>query len=79
MLFEVLLIIVLLSLILLFIVMNFFKECPEKIIYRDKQFDSLAYMYSNNNLPSKLYAREFSESSPWIGGFRLGSGKTFLS
>ena len=47
-----------------------YKYIPENVI--DKQFDS-------ENFPSKIYTEMFVKSSPWIGGYHLGSGKSVVN
>ncbi len=65
--------------LLIIAIVSYFKECPEpKIVYRDVVVDQREYLYSDANLPSNVYKDLFIESSPWIGNFKLGNGRTFL-
>jgi hypothetical protein len=38
----------------------------------------LDVQFGSENYPSEIYKDIFTESSPWIGGFGLGSGKTIV-
>lgn len=33
--------------------------------------------FSEDNYPSRVYRDMFTRSSPWIGGFTIGNGKTY--
>ena len=53
------------------------RECPpQKIEYRYIPNYELNVVYSENNLPTKVFSDMFKKSSPWIGGTQLGIGKT---
>jgi hypothetical protein len=53
-------------------------KCPvPKIIYRYVPKHTLDVQFSNtDNNPSQIYSDIFNKSSPWIGGYALGEGKT---
>ena len=48
-----------------------------KIIYRFVPKHSLDVQFGKENYPSEIYLDMFNESSPWIGGFTVGMGKTY--
>ena len=53
-------------------------KCPEpKIIYRMVPKHTLDVQFGKENYPSEIYLDLFNESSPWIGGYTLGTGKTY--
>lgn len=53
-------------------------KCPEpKIIYKLVPKHSLDVQFGKENYPSDIYLDMFNESSPWIGGYGLGIGKTY--
>lgn len=45
------------------------QSVPEVIL--DTQF-------SEKNVPSIIYQDMFTQNSPWIGGYQLGNGKTYM-
>ena len=48
---------------------------PSKIIYKYIPMNTLDVQFSESeNTPSKIFNTEFTQSSPWIGGYTLGSG-----
>ena len=49
---------------------------PQRVIYRYIPEHTLDVQFSETNLPSVIYEDMFTQSSPWIGGYGLGSGKT---
>lgn len=51
---------------------------PPKIVYRYVPKHTLDVQFGNENYPSEIYKDLFTESSPWLGGFGLGSGKTIV-
>lgn len=54
-------------------------ECPPpKIIYRYIPKHTLDVQFGEENYPSDIYKDMFVKSSPWIGGYDLGSGKTYI-
>jgi hypothetical protein len=54
-------------------------ECPPpKIIYRYIPKHTLDVQFGEENYPSEIYKEMFVKSSPWIGGYDLGSGKTYI-
>lgn len=53
-------------------------KCPQpKIIYRYVPKHTLDVQFGKENYPSDIYLNMFNESSPWIGGYTLGMGKTY--
>ena len=54
-------------------------QCPPpKVIYRYVPKHTLDIQFSeDDNLPSKIFADLFEKSSPWLGGYDIGSGKTY--
>jgi hypothetical protein len=54
-------------------------ECPPpKVIYRFVPKHTLDVQFGEENYPSEIYKEMFVKSSPWIGGYDLGSGKTYI-
>lgn len=52
---------------------------PPKIVYRYVPKHTLDIQFSEvDNKPSILYQNMFTSSSPWIGGFDMGNGKTYI-
>jgi hypothetical protein len=51
---------------------------PPKIIYRFIPKNTLDIQFGQENNPSDLYLDMFTQSSPWIGGYTLGNGKTYI-
>lgn len=51
---------------------------PPKIIYRTIDKPTLDTQFGPDNYPSEVYKDMFTKSSPWIGGYEMGSGKTFI-
>jgi hypothetical protein len=53
-------------------------ETPDpKIIYKLVPKHGLDVQFGNENYPSNIYLDMFNQSSPWIGGYGLGIGKTY--
>lgn len=53
---------------------------PPKIIYKYIPKHTLDVQFSNtDNNPSEIYQDLFVKSSPWIGGYSLGDGKSIVS
>jgi hypothetical protein len=53
---------------------------PPKIVYRTVPKHTLDVQFGDpDNNPSVVYEDMFTKSSPWIGGFDLGSGKTLVA
>jgi len=40
------------------------------------QDNTLHIQFSSQNFPSHIYKDMFTQGTPWIGGYELGSGKT---
>lgn len=52
---------------------------PPKIIYRYVPKHTLDVQFSEvENQPSQIYEDMFRSSSPWIGGYDIGIGKTYI-
>jgi hypothetical protein len=39
---------------------------------------TLDIQFGEKNFPSEIHGDMFANSSPWIGGYELGSGKTYI-
>lgn len=53
--------------------------CPEpKVIYRYIPRHTLDVQFGNENKPSVIFEDMFTKSTPWIGGYDMGKGKTLL-
>jgi hypothetical protein len=52
---------------------------PPKIIYRFVPKHTLDVQFGEENKPSDIYTDMFADSSPWIGGYELGNGKTYVA
>lgn len=56
------------------------KCSPPKIIYRYVPKHTLDVQFSEeDNKPSLIYENMFRKSSPWIGGYDIGNGKTYVA
>jgi hypothetical protein len=53
-------------------------EAP-KIIYRYVPENTLDIQFGKDNYPSEIHADMFAKGSPWIGGYELGNGKTYIA
>jgi hypothetical protein len=66
---------------LIFVIYSWLKadmQCPPpKIIYRTVPKHTLDVQFGKENYPSEIYLDMFNDSSPWVGGFTLGMGKTY--
>ena len=51
---------------------------PPRVIYRFVPKHTLDVQFGEENRPSEIFDNMFSKSSPWIGGYDLGDGKTFV-
>jgi hypothetical protein len=52
---------------------------PPQIVYRYVPKHTLDVQFSDSeNNPSEVFKDMFTKSTPWIGGFDLGSGKTYV-
>jgi hypothetical protein len=64
--------------LLIFALLNGDLSCPpQKIIYKYIPQNPLDIQFGDQNQPSEIYKDLFTKSSPWIGGFSLGS-KAFV-
>lgn len=66
-------------LVICVIILVFSKDvyCEPKIMYKVVTEPILDMQYDEKNKPSLIYNDMFNESSPWIGGYQLGIGKTY--
>jgi hypothetical protein len=54
-------------------------QCPpSKVIYRYVPKHPLDVQFGEENKPSVIYNDMFTQGPPWIGGYQIGSGKTFV-
>ena len=54
------------------------EECPEtRIIEKVVTKNPLDIQFSRDNFPSSVHNEMFVKSTPWIGGYGLGIGKTY--
>jgi hypothetical protein len=51
---------------------------PPKIVYRYIPKHMLDVQFGDENSPSDIYKDMFTKGTPWIGGFELGNGKTYI-
>lgn len=42
------------------------------------EVNTLDVQFGVDNFPSKVHDDMFARSSPWIGGYDIGSGKTYV-
>jgi hypothetical protein len=79
----IIVILVLLVMGVTFVVVSVLKnddQCgPPKIIYRYVPETTLDTQFGKENYPSEIHADMFSKGSPWIGGYELGNGKTYIA
>jgi hypothetical protein len=53
-------------------------KCPkQEIVYKYIPKHPLDVQLGSENFPSDIYKDMFVKSSPWIGGFEMGIGKTY--
>lgn len=55
------------------------KECPEQRNIEFRTKNPLDIQFSKENFPSNVHNDMFVQSTPWIGGYGLGIGKTYIS
>jgi hypothetical protein len=54
-------------------------QCPPpRIVYRYVPKHPLDVQFGNENMPTQIYEDMFTKGTPWIGGYELGSGKTYV-
>ena len=54
-------------------------QCPPpKVVYRFIPKHTLDVQFGDENKPSEIFNDMFSKSTPWIGGYDLGDGKTYV-
>ncbi len=71
---------ILLGIVILLVLYIFLSSPSPRVVYKQtKPTSQLDYTYSDANLPSNVYLDLFSKSTPWIGDFVLGSGRTYVS
>ena len=51
---------------------------PPKVIYKYIPQNTLDVQFGEENKPSEILSDMFVKSSPWIGGYEMGSGKTYI-
>jgi hypothetical protein len=55
-------------------------QCPPtKVIYKFVPQHMLDVQFGDDNKPSQIYNDMFTKSSIWVGGYDLGSGKTYTT
>lgn len=63
------------------ILLSWFRQslrCPNpKVVYKFIPKHTLDVQFGNENNPSKIFSDMFEKSTPWIGGYDMGSGKTY--
>lgn len=69
--------VILVLLIILYMLHNLIPT-RTRIIYRKQPINKLDHLFSSENFPSRVYASDFRDDSPWIGGFKISYGKTVL-
>ncbi len=65
------------------VVVNYFKNdkgCNNVpvVVYKPVYEDIYEAQWSSSNFPSHVYNKLFNESTPWVGGFKIGDGKTVI-
>jgi hypothetical protein len=73
-------VIILLTIGLTLIIISQFKcYCPPpKTVYQVVPKHPLDVQFDDRNKPSEIFNDMFTKSTPWIGGYDLGSGKTYI-
>lgn len=51
---------------------------PTKVIYKYVPENQLDIQFDEQNFPSNIYKEMFLKSSPWIGGYYMGNGRTYI-
>jgi hypothetical protein len=77
-----LIMLILISLIAMFISYsgcNSGKTMPKQYEMQEEDIIPLDLQFSDQNRPSLIHKDMFNESSPWIGGYQLGIGKTYVT
>lgn len=55
-------------------------KCPApKVVYRYVPKHTLDVQFGQENNPSEIFQDMFTKSSPWQGGYSLGTGKTTVT
>jgi hypothetical protein len=79
---AVIIILVLVIIGVTFVSVSFLKtefECDQpKVIYKYIPQNTLDVQFGEGNKPSEILNDMFVKSSPWIGGYDIGSGKTYI-
>jgi len=65
------------------IVSSILEYKPRVYIEHDKnektaEVNTLDVQFGADNYPSKVHDDMFAKSSPWIGGYDIGNGKTYV-
>lgn len=69
----------LISIIYSWIKTDITSNCPEpKIVYKLIPKHTLDVQFGKENYPSEIYLDMFNQPTPWIGGYTLGIGKTYI-
>jgi hypothetical protein len=71
---DIVIILLVLGFTLLYIATINNKCPPPTVIYKSISENLLDVQF--NSSPSEIYKSMFTQSSPWIGGYQLGNGKT---
>lgn len=61
----------------IFLIISPDRQCEPQIVYKLVSEPVLNTQFDEKNIPSIVYNDMFNESSPWIGGYQLGIGKTY--
>lgn len=54
------------------------RNCPKPIIIERSTKNPLDIQFSSDNFPSNVHNEMFVKSTPWIGGYGIGIGKTYI-
>jgi len=52
---------------------------PPQVVYRYIPKHTLDVQFGQENNPSEIFSKMFNDFSPWIGGYQLGNGKTYIA
>jgi len=56
----------------------YYRQTLKQSANEDVETHLLDVQFSESNLPSKVYKLMFIKGTPWIGGYELGIGKTYV-
>lgn len=72
-------IIVVLSIIIYMMYITPDEKCQEtRVVEKIATKNPLDIQFSRDNFPSSVHNEMFIKSTPWIGGYGLGMGKTYI-